>query len=52
MGVNHADVFAVVFRFDKALHDFFAFTAGEVTWLLTLKIVLALTFDEPGEKGE
>ena len=31
MGVNHADVFAVVFRFDKALHDFFAFTAGEVT---------------------
>ncbi|EIN18249.1 hypothetical protein ECEC1845_4853, partial [Escherichia coli EC1845] len=25
---------------------------NEVTWLLTLKIVLALTFDEPGEKGE
>ena len=33
MGVNHADVFAVVFRFDKALHHFFAFTTGKVTRL-------------------
>jgi hypothetical protein len=35
MGINHADVFAVVLRFDKALHDLFPFTAGEVAGLRT-----------------
>ncbi len=33
MGVNHADVLAVVFSLDKALHDFFTFTAGKVAGL-------------------
>ena len=33
MGVNHADVLAVVFRFDKALHDFFALAAGKIAGL-------------------
>ena len=33
MGVNHADVLAVVFRFNEALHDLFTFTAGKVAGL-------------------
>ena len=33
MGVNHADVLAVVLRFDKALHHFFTLTAGKVAGL-------------------
>ncbi|XPE42307.1 hypothetical protein ACNKHK_27555 [Shigella flexneri] len=33
MGVNHADVLAVVFCFDRALHHSLPFTAGEVTGL-------------------
>ena len=35
MGVNHADVLAVVLRFDKAFHHFFALTAGKVAGLGT-----------------
>ncbi|MNC57771.1 hypothetical protein D3C75_1074520 [compost metagenome] len=35
MGVNHADVFAVVLGFDEAFHDFFPFAAGKVARLGT-----------------
>ena len=33
MGVNHADVLAVVFSLNKALHDLFTFTARKVAGL-------------------
>ncbi len=33
MSEHHADVFAVILSFDKALHDLFPFTAGEVAGL-------------------
>ena len=33
MGVNHADVLAVVFGLNEALHHLFTFTAGKVAGL-------------------
>ncbi len=35
MGVNHADVFAVIFSLDEAFHDLFTLAAGEVAGLRT-----------------
>ncbi len=35
MGVNHADIFAVIFCLDEAFHDLFTLTTGEVAGLRT-----------------